>query len=270
MRSPKEVGLNAAILKKLSDPGVKAALKAAKILLNDEEIQSLQEYANTVSIKRLGFNDHGPVHMRTVVLNALIMAGILHDAGIPLSLEEDDAGSYEDSLTALVAAGILHDVGMSVGRQDHEHGSITLALPIIERVLAAVFKDDLVRRVVIRSLVLECIVGHMAAQRIHSKEAGIILVADGCDMEKGRARIPMMIATESRVGDIHKYSASAIEDVSIGKGDKRPIRITVKMSATVGFFQVEEILIGKINSSPVKPYIELYAGVIGKKMKCYL
>jgi metal-dependent HD superfamily phosphatase/phosphodiesterase len=79
-----------------------------------------------------------------------------------------------------------------------------------------------------------------------------------------------MIATESRVGDIHKYSASAIEQVTIDKGEKRPIRISVQMKATVGFFQVEEVLINKINSSPVKPYIELYAGVIGKKMKCYL
>jgi metal-dependent HD superfamily phosphatase/phosphodiesterase len=274
MKSPKEVGLNSAILKRLSDSAqgldLKSVQKAAKILLNDEEIHSLQEYANTVSIKRLGFNDHGPVHMRTVVLNALIMAQILHEAGIPLSLEEEDVGSHEDSLTALVAAGMLHDIGMSVGRQDHEHGSVMLALPILERVLSTVYREDLAKRVVVRSLVVECIVGHMASQRIHSKEAGIILVADGCDMEKGRARIPMMIATESKVGDIHKYSASAIEDVIIGKGDERPIRITVKMSATVGFFQVEEILINKINSSPVKPYIELYAGVIGKKMKCYL
>jgi hypothetical protein len=89
-------------------------------------------------------------------------------------------------------------------------------------------------------------------------------------MEKGRARIPMMIATESRVGDIHKYSASAIEEVRIEKGEERPIRITIEMKDTVGFFQVEEVLFRKINSSPVKPLIELYAGVIGKKMKRYL
>ncbi len=36
------------------------------------------------------------------------------------------------------------------------------------------------------------------------------LIADGCDMERGRARIPMMLNTESRVGDIHKYSATSI------------------------------------------------------------
>jgi metal-dependent HD superfamily phosphatase/phosphodiesterase len=80
----------------------------------------------------------------------------------------------------------------------------------------------------------------------------------------------MMIATESRMGDIHKYSASAIEKVRIEKGVRKPIRITIEMKATVGFFQVEEVLLHKISASPSKHFIELYAGVIDKKMKCYL
>jgi hypothetical protein len=266
MKSPKQVGLENEIRSRLS--GISRA--AADILLEDREIQHLQEYSNVVSIKRLGYNDHGPVHMRTVVLNALMMAELMHAAGIPLSLEADDAGTYEDSLVALLLAGMLHDVGMSIGRADHEHDGVWLALPIMDRVLTRVYGDDVERRVVVRSLAVECIVGHMATQRIHSLEAGLMLIADGCDMEKGRARIPMMIATESRVGDIHKYSASAIEQVRIEKGAERPIRITVEMRATVGFFQVEEVLLHKIDWSPAKPFIELYAGVIGKKLKCYL
>jgi len=80
----------------------------------------------------------------------------------------------------------------------------------------------------------------------------------------------MMIATESRMGDIHKYSATAIEKVRIEKGAKMPVRITIEMKGTVGFFQVEEVLLHKINASPAKRFIELYAGVIDKKMKCYL
>jgi metal-dependent HD superfamily phosphatase/phosphodiesterase len=266
MKSPKQIGLENEIRSRLG--GIPRA--AADVLLEDPEVQHLQEYANVVSIKRLGYNDHGPVHMRTVVLNAIVMAELMHSAGIPLSLESEDAGTYEDSLVALLLAGMLHDVGMTVGRADHEHDGVWIALPIMDRVLARVYGDEVARRVVVRSLAVECIVGHMATQRIHSLEAGLILVADGCDMEKGRARIPMMIATESRVGDIHKYSASAIERVLIEKGGERPIRITVEMKATVGFFQVEEVLLHKIDWSPAKPFIELYAGVIGKKLKCYL
>ncbi len=266
MKSPKQLGLEAEIRSRLD--GVSRA--AADILLDDPEVQHLQEYANVVSIKRLGYNDHGPVHMRTVVLNAIIMAQLMHEARIPLSLEKDDAGTFQDSLVALLLSGMLHDVGMSVGRDDHEHDGAWLALPIMDRVLQAVYGNDIAKKVVVRSLAVECIVGHMATQRIHSLEAGLLLISDGCDMEKGRARIPMMIATESRVGDIHKYSASAIEEVRIEKGEQRPIRVTVLMKATVGFFQVEEVLLHKIDWSPAKPFVELYAGVIGKKLKCYL
>ena len=57
--------------------------------------------------------------------------------------------------------------------------------------------------------------GHMTHHAISSLEAGIILVADGCDMEKGRSRIPLLISNESRVGDIHKYSSSSVEKVTI-------------------------------------------------------
>jgi metal-dependent HD superfamily phosphatase/phosphodiesterase len=266
MKSPKQLGVEGKIRARLKG----LSRTAADILLDDEEVQALQEYANVVSIKRLGFNDHGPVHMRSVVLNALAMADLMHRAGVPLSLEADDAGTYEDSRVALVTAGMLHDIGMSVGRADHEHAGVELALPIIDRVLRDVYPDSIGKRVVVRSLAVECIVGHMATQKIHSLEAGLMLIADGCDMEKGRARIPMMIATGSRMGDIHKYSATSIEEVRIEKGAKKPVRITIEMKGTVGFFQVEEVLLHKINASPAKGFIELYAGVIGKKMKCYL
>jgi uncharacterized protein len=110
----------------------------------------------------------------------------------------------------------------------------------------------------------------MTNRKIHSIAAGMILVADGCDMEKGRARIPIALNTEPKIGDIHKYSANSIESVDIEAGEEKPIKISVEMSSDVGFFQIEEVLIHKVNSSPVKPYIELYAGVVGQPKKRYL
>lgn len=240
------------------------------MLRDDPEIQALQDYANTVSIKRLGYNDHGPVHMRKVTLNAIRMAEILHDKGVPLSLEKEDIGSYEDSLVALILAAFLHDVGMTIGRAFHENTGIWLALPILERILLQAFPEDLAKRVILRSLAMECIMGHMASIPIHSTEAGIILVADGCDMEKGRARIPMMISTESRVGDIHKYSANAIEKVKLLPGELRPLKIEIRMSDVVGFHQVEEVLFPKIKASPIKPLLELWALMDGMEPKQYL
>jgi len=266
MISPKEKELNGKILKMLKG----LPRKTADLLINDREVHYLQEYANTVSIRRLKYNDHGPVHMRTVTINALNMLDLLHQAGVPLNLEQEDAGDIEDSRIAVLLAAFLHDVGMTVGRDGHERNGALLAYPLMDRILAKVYGDDLQKRVVVRTMALEGIVGHMATQHIHSLEAGLILIADGCDMQKGRARITMQIASDPMVGDIHKYSASAIERVTIGKGEKLPIRITVEMSESVGFFQVEEVLFTKIKISPVKPYVELYAEVIGQEAKAYL
>jgi metal-dependent HD superfamily phosphatase/phosphodiesterase len=110
----------------------------------------------------------------------------------------------------------------------------------------------------------------MATHKIHSLEAGLVLIGDGSDMEKGRARIPTILSSQTRVGDIHRTSASAIQKVKIFKGQEKPINITVEMNASVGFFQVEEVFFPKINISPVKPYIELYAGVTDREMLRYL
>ena len=278
MKSPKEISIDKKITEALeslrNDTPEKDTLplKTAEELMADPEVEAVQNYANDVSIMRLGFNDHGPVHMRTVCLNAIFMLSILHKAGIKTSLQTEEAGTFADSVTAVVLASFLHDFGMSIGRQDHELYSVFLALPIIERILGKLIPGDenLTRRVVIRSIAMEGIVGHMGTRKIHSVEAGLILIADGCDMTKGRARIPMVLDNAPKVGDIHKYSANSIESVEITAGEQKPIRIQVTMSAEVGFFQIEEILLQKISCSPAKQYVELLAGVTGSEMKQYL
>jgi metal-dependent HD superfamily phosphatase/phosphodiesterase len=242
----------------------------AKLVLDDEEVHAYQEYANTVSLRRLKYNDHGPVHMRTVVLNALTLAELLHGAGVLLSLEAEETGTYEDSRTALFLAGMLHDIGMGVTRMNHENFAVTLALPLIDRFLKIRYPGDIRKQVVLRTMCVECITGHMGLLTVNSLEAGIILIADGTDMEKGRARIPMMIAQDAKVGDIHQYSSAAIERLDISPGTEKPIKIAVQMKSDVGFFQVEEVLFPKLKMSPIKPYIELYAAVIGNPVKRYL
>ncbi len=265
-KSPKEITLEKNILKQLTDN----AYKAAEIIFNDPEIHAIQEHANIVSIKRLGYNDHGPVHMRMASLNAIKLCNLLIESGIKLSLQQDLDYTSDDSMTAVVIASLLHDFGMSVARDSHEMYSITIALPYIEKILMEIYPDSLDKRVAVKSTVIEGIAGHMATRKIHSLEAGLVLIGDGCDMEKGRARIPSLISNSPKVGDIHRYSSSSIEKVTITKGEEKPIRIIVSMSASVGFFQIEEVLFPKISSSPVKPYIELIAGVKGKEPARYL
>lgn len=268
MKSVKELSIESKIVKRLNNNPV--CLELVNYLFADEELQEMQDYANNVSIKRLGFNDHGPVHMRQVAANAIKMLNLLQDAGIQTSLEKEEIGTFEDSMCAVIIAGLMHDLGMMIGRQGHEDMSAMLAQPIIERTLMHILPDNLHRRVVIKSLATEAIVGHMSSKKIHSIEAGIILIADGCDMTKGRARIPMSINKTPKVGDIHKYSANAINRIGIHHGERRPIRIDIEMSGDVGFFQIEEVLLTKIDSSPAKQYVELYAGVEGQEAKCYL
>ena len=268
MKSVKELATETKIQDRLKNHP--ECLELVRYLFNDEELQEMQEYANNVSIRRLGYNDHGPVHMRQVIGNAIKMLNILHEFEIKTSLEQEEMGTFEDSMCAVILAGMMHDLGMSIGRQGHEKMSAMLAQPIIERALMHLFPNDLHRRVIIRAVATEAIIGHMSTKKIHSIEAGIILIADGCDMTKGRARIPMQLNTTPRVGDIHKYSASAITRVKIYHGENKPIKIDVEMATEVGFFQVEEVLLTKVEASTVKPYIELYAGVTGEERKQYL
>lgn len=278
MKSPKEINVDQKLMTltkeviELTAEKDQLPLLVIKELIDDPEIEAIQNYANNVSIVRLGFNDHGPVHMRTVCRNALKMLKILSLSGIRTSLEDEQDGSFSDSVTAVILAGFFHDFGMTIGRQDHELYSGILSQPIIDRILFKFLpeKKDLNRRVIIRSMAMEGILGHMGTRRIHSIEAGLILVADGCDMTKGRARIPMELNTKPTVGDIHKYSANSIEKVKIHQGIEKTIQIEVFMSSDVGFFQIEEVLIPKINSSPARDFVELFAGIEGKGLKKYL
>ncbi len=265
-KSPKEIEIENEILAMISG---KPAL-AASFVFNDQEAQALQNYANVVSIKRLGYNDHGPVHMRKTAQNALIMFDLLSKAGIKFSIEEEKIGTAEDSKVAVLISSLLHDVGMSVGRENHELLGAVFATPIIERTLTRIYDKDIEKRTIVHSLIVEGIAGHMATQDIHSLEAGLVSIGDGCDMEKGRARIIFLLSRTPKVGDIHKYSANSIEKVEIIEGEEKPIRIIVEMTESVGFFQIEEVLFPKILANPAKPYIELYGKVTGEDLRRYL
>jgi len=115
--------------------------------------------------KTLGFNDHGPVHMRTAALNALIMFDLLHDAGIKLNLESEKLGTYEDSELCVLTASLLHDIGMTATRDHHEIIGIIFAEPIIRRLLDAVYKDNIHKKTILKAMIIEGIFGHMATEK---------------------------------------------------------------------------------------------------------
>ena len=125
MKSVKEVATESKIQDRLKN--YPACLALVKYLFSDEELQEMQEYSNNVSIRRLGYNDHGPVHMRQVVGNAIKMLNILHEFEIKTSLEQEEIGTFEDSMCAVILAGMMHDLGMAIGRQGHEEMSKLVA-----------------------------------------------------------------------------------------------------------------------------------------------
>ena len=256
-KSPKEIALDKLLVKRAGD-GRLGQIVAA--LVNDPLVGSIQNYANVVSIQRLGYNDHGPVHSRIVALNCLRIFELLQAAGVEPSIVHEQVGDSEDALVAIFLAAFLHDLGMSVTRDNHEQHSITLADPFILKHLSAVY-DDEGKVYMLRSLAHEGIIGHMAHHKVHSVEAGIVMVADGTDCTKGRAMIPQQISRGPVIGDIHRYSATAIDTVHIRKGVHKPVRIDVHMTATSGLFQLEEVLMGKAKASPIMNHLEIAAHV---------
>lgn len=263
---PKQRELNAALLRRASG---KAAEMLQRLVV-DREVDAYLSYANVVAVRRLGFNDHGPIHARITTYNALKLIDLLEERGVSTSLVDEEVGALDDSRVAVALGCFLHDIGMGVARENHEWHSITLADDIISRYLAALYPPGDPLRLALRPLIHEIIVGHMGHSRIHSIEAGIVLVADGTDMSRGRSRIPTLLDRDPAVGDIHRHSARAIQRVEITEGDAKPIRISVKMENVTGLFQVEEILMSKIKASPVMPYIELCAVVGEEKPRFYL
>ena len=177
-KSPKEIQVEEKITElvtKIVDgqtSGDDLPMRLWNSLRNNQEIAAIQEYANMVSIGRLGLNDHGPVHMKTVCRNALKMLNILHTAGMQTSLEKENIGTFADSVAAVMIASLLHDSGMTIGRSGHELYSAIISYPIIEKVLLQLLPEDsdILRRTIIRSIAIEGIVGHMATLPVHSVE----------------------------------------------------------------------------------------------------
>ena len=264
--TPKEEKLNKALLDR-STGRVRSLLER---LLSDREINLYHSYANVVSVRRLGYNDHGPVHARITTYNALKILSLLHEGGILTSLEREHVGTYEDSQVAVALGCFLHDTGMGVTRQEHEWHALNLIDPIIRDYLQWLFPEELDKQVVLRSMIHEIIVGHMAKVRIHSVEAGTVLVADGTDMTKGRSLIPFNLQFEPEVGDMHRFSANTISRVEIGPGSNKPVRVSIQMDNTTGLFQIEEVLMTKVKASPIMKHLEIEAIIAGEQPRMYL
>ena len=228
------------------------AKKVLNFLRTDKEVSYKLDVANTVAVQRLGYTDHGAVHGRIVAFNAAKALLLLNKRGvIPTLLKEDKKATLDDAIEVVLTAGYLHDVGNAIMRDSHELMSFELSEAIVNRI----YSDENIHNERKKALILEGILCHMGTYKPTSLEAKIIPVADGCDMEQGRARIPYAQGKK----DIHALSALAIKMVRIREGEKKPLKVYVEMDNDAGVFQIEENLLKKIKDAGMEKYVELSA-----------
>ncbi len=226
-------------------------------LMNDVEVQELLELSNVFAVQRLRYNDHGPVHAKIVAGAALELFDRLVSRGVkPSSIVNGTVSSVEEAKLIVMYAALLHDIGNAIHRDMHERFGAILAKDIIDRVLAKVIPDPR-KSIRIRQEILHAIYSTAHDLTCLSVEAGVVKVADGLDMAEGRARIPYKLGKL----DMHAVSALSIKRVEIHDEGKKAISIVVKMEDMAGLFQIEAVLIPKIERSGLKEFFEVYISV---------
>lgn len=244
----------------------KKLASVVKKIQGSERLKAMWRCSNINSIDRLSYNDHGPVHIQIVANAALQILRLLVDGGVKPSVVKDHKMTNDDAEVVVVLAACLHDIGMTVHRNDHELFSIILAPHILPELLSDYSTDE---QVVMQSEILHALPHYKPEWFPFTIEAGVVRIADATDMSQGRSRIPFEMGKK----DIHAVSAQAIDEVSIKKGTKKPVKITVDMNNSAGVFQVDALLKPRISVSGLADYLEVEAKVktpeksIVKKLK---
>jgi metal-dependent HD superfamily phosphatase/phosphodiesterase len=229
--------------------------KVIELVNADDDLYGLWLAANVNAVERLGMTDHGPVHVKIVMNLAVRMLRLLVNAGVTSGVALNYKMSAQDAEVVVALAALLHDVGMSIHRQDHEAFSLFIAQEKHKQILQHVY--DSRHETIIRSEILHAIISHRSGGTPLTLEAGVVRIADALDMAKGRSRIPFEAGSLS----IHAVSAAAVDSVSLEKGDKKPIRVTIELSNSAGLFQLDQLLRVKLNGSGLESYLEIQATV---------
>ena len=240
---------------RLPDRGNRKLRRVLERANADKELKGWWHVANVNAVVRLTINDHSWVHIQIVANIALKLLRQLTKNGVEPSLARDYGMEGEDAEVVVVLAALTHCVGMSVHRKGHEDWSLFLAEPKLRELLDGIYDEP--DRTVIVSEVLQAITSHRADGEPLSLEAGILRVGDALDMAKGRSRIPF----EKGQVSMHSLSAAAVEEVLIGDGETKPVRIEIVMNNSSGLFQVDGLLKAKLRGSGLEPYVEVIAHI---------
>ncbi len=228
-----------------------------QLLMSDRATDAHWNMANYTTVSKLNYNDHGPIHARVTASYAMQIMTLLLEAGVPFDVIQSGAGELDDAFLVVLSGIMLHDIGNALHRINHEAMSVVLAQRVLERLLPKIY-EDFEQQTLISDFILAAIESHDMNPPPLLMEGAVVAVADGCDMTKGRARVPFDMGKI----DIHAVSALSIEDVNIHKGSSVPVEIEVQMSNSAGIFQVEQTLVAKLVKTPLLKYATVTARTI--------
>lgn len=232
-------------------------------LLKDPEIMAAHLATNHIVVRYLQYNDHGRSHAIITTRNAIKILLLLRDTLEP-NIVSSGIGTFDEATSVVAIAAFLHDLGNMVHRVFHYGFSTIVANKIVWRYINRFWKDETRKKKwLIYSHIMNAIFSHDDEVFAFTVEGSAVKVADGCDMAAGRSRMPYNIGKV----DIHSVSALCIREINIKRGLRKPIRIEIDMVDAAGIFQVEEILMKKVNTSILSNYIEIETFVEGKKVK---
>ena len=212
-------------------------------------------YSAQAMAERIGMSDHSWVHVRIVLNIALRLYRLLRQQQVEPAMVTDHRMRAADAEVVIAAACLLHDTGMSVHRTDHEEYSLFLAARKLPELLEGVYDEP--ERSVVVAEAMHAIIGHRRRGEPLTLEAGVVRVADALDMTHGRSRVPF----ERRRPNIHSLSAAAIDEVTLGPGEGKAVRIEIAMNNSSGLFQVDELLATKLRGSGIEEHVEVIASI---------
>lgn len=249
------------IYKHLTDQLLKDAWN---LLENDIEIQSMIDSVNIMISHRLRYNDHGIVHSRIVAGTALEIFNLLENRGVEFSSIKDGIVENKTEAKLIILFGsYLHDIGNAIHRINHELIGALVSKNIVYRLMKKLGIEGS-KAVKLTTEIMHSIYSTNINIPALTTEASIVKIADALDMSEGRARI----AYEMGKIDIHATSALSIKRVEIENGE-RPLKIVVYMDSYAGLFQIERLVIPKIEHSILKNETEIYMSLDDKLEKVY-
>lgn len=250
---------NRLIFSHLDDPNLK---RVFDLLENDAEVQTYLRMANAMVVKRMHYNDHGPVHARIAAGSSLEIFSLLNRIVEPTTIA-NGVCDLEGAKMVIMCGSYLHDIGNCVHRTDHIIHSCYLAAPILDRIYSKVYPENPELVIKLKCETLHVIFAHEEPVQALSVEAGVAKVADGTDMAEGRTRIPY----QSGKVDMHSISATAIKRVDIEHGGYKPVSIKIYMDNPSGVYQIEEVIGKKVVTSGITQFVELVAIENGREIK---